>query len=279
MPPQDFVAAVALDLLGARVPARHQALRVEHEHRIVGHALDQQPEALLALAHRLLVRPALGKVARDLREAEQLAVVVAQRGDHHVRPEARAVLAHAPALVLEAPFGHRGAQLVVGPALVHGVARIEGGKVPADDLARAVALDALGAGVPGHDVALAVEHEYRVVPGLLDHELVQVRIDAGGLAVLHVGSEGTPLRCPALSGGTLRGAVNLRPAWLSPTDRSRPRASSISTMCRISCPIWAPPPAFSRSSGLPLRRPPPRRSRAGPRVRPTAASCSRKAMS
>ena len=44
----------------------------------------------------------LGQVARDLGEAEQRAGVVDERGDHHVGPEARAVLAHAPALVLEA---------------------------------------------------------------------------------------------------------------------------------------------------------------------------------
>ena len=47
--------------------------RVEHVDRVVDDALDQQPEALLALAQRLLVQPALGEVARDLGEAEQLA--------------------------------------------------------------------------------------------------------------------------------------------------------------------------------------------------------------
>ena len=49
-------------------------------------------------------RRALGQVARDLGEAEQLAVRVVQRGDDHVGPETRAVLAHPPAFVLAAAF-------------------------------------------------------------------------------------------------------------------------------------------------------------------------------
>src|SRR4029453_11368204 len=100
----DLLAPVALDALRAGVPAGDDAVGVEQVQRIVHHALDQQPEALLGLAQRLLVALALGEVARDLREADELATLVAQRGQHHVGPEARPVLAHPPALVLEAPF-------------------------------------------------------------------------------------------------------------------------------------------------------------------------------
>ena len=70
---------VALDALGAGVPARDVAVGIEHEDRVVLHALDQQAEALLALAQLLLLRAALGEVARDLGEAAQRAVVVAHR--------------------------------------------------------------------------------------------------------------------------------------------------------------------------------------------------------
>ena len=56
---------------------------------------------LLRPLQRLLRLPPLGDVARDLGEADQLAVVVADRVDDDAGPEARAVLAHAPALGLE----------------------------------------------------------------------------------------------------------------------------------------------------------------------------------
>ena len=45
---------------------------VEHEDRVVLHALDEQAEALFALAQRLFGGAPFGQVARDLREADQL---------------------------------------------------------------------------------------------------------------------------------------------------------------------------------------------------------------
>ena len=73
--------------------------------------------------------PALGQVARDLREAEQLARAVAQGGDDDVGPEPRAVLADAPAFVLEAAFARGDVQLVVGRAALGAIRRIEARKV------------------------------------------------------------------------------------------------------------------------------------------------------
>ena len=188
----DLVALVALDALGARVPARHHAVGVEHEDRIVDHALDQQPEALFALAQRLLVKFAVGEVARDLGEAEQPALFVAQRGDDHVRPEARAILAYAPTLVLEAPLGGRDLELVLRPAAVDRLAGVEGREVAADDLLGAVALEALRAGVPRHDAAVPVEQEKCVVLGLLDEQLVKAWVDQ----VLIAGHNPAPWRRP-----------------------------------------------------------------------------------
>src|SRR6202007_2467224 len=61
---------------------------------------------------RYLARPfefgethAVGHVARDLGEAEQRAARVAPRGNGDVAPDPRAVAPHAPAFVLDAPFG------------------------------------------------------------------------------------------------------------------------------------------------------------------------------
>ena len=96
----DFVRPVALDALGAGVPVADDAAGVEHVDRVVGHALDQPAEQLLAASQLLLGLPSLGEVARDLGEAYELAVVV-DGVDDDEGPEAAAVLAHAPAFGLE----------------------------------------------------------------------------------------------------------------------------------------------------------------------------------
>ena len=45
----DLVGSVSLEALGAGVPGENVAVGIQHENRIVPHALDEQPEALLAL--------------------------------------------------------------------------------------------------------------------------------------------------------------------------------------------------------------------------------------
>src|SRR5207244_11689628 len=106
---------------------------------------------------------ALGQVARDLGEADEPPVGVAQRGEDGAGPEARAVLAHAPALVLPAALRRGGAEPVRGLAAPRVLGGVEEGEVPPDDLRGGVALDAPGALVPGADVAPGVEEEDRVV--------------------------------------------------------------------------------------------------------------------
>jgi hypothetical protein len=48
MPAEHFARAVALDALGARVPARDAPARVEQVDRVVGNGRDHQPELLVA---------------------------------------------------------------------------------------------------------------------------------------------------------------------------------------------------------------------------------------
>ena len=60
------------------------------------------------LLERLLRFLALGDIARDLGEADEVAVLVADRIDDHIGPEAGAVLADAPALLLEAALAGGG---------------------------------------------------------------------------------------------------------------------------------------------------------------------------
>ncbi len=91
------------------------------------------------LLHRLepeLRVAALGDVARDLGEADQLAVLV-DRIDHHARPEEGAVLADAPAFFLVAALFPCDAERAGGLAIRPVGLGIETGKMLADDLFRA----------------------------------------------------------------------------------------------------------------------------------------------
>src|SRR5690606_10139741 len=131
-------------------------------------------------AHLLRVRLqpldplAFGHVTGDLGEATQSALWIVQRGDQHVGPEPAAVLAHAPAFVLETAVALCTLQLQLGPAHANGLLRIEAREVMADDLRGAVALDAFGAGVPAAHDAAGIEHEDGVIDHALDHQPEQV---------------------------------------------------------------------------------------------------------
>src|SRR5271170_53215 len=105
----------------------------------VRHELGLQPRGLLLL----LVRTTLGEITCDLAEAAQLALLVTQRGDHHVRPEARAVLAHPPTLILHPALRLGGRELPLGLAGFHVLRRVEDREMLADDLLGSISLDAL----------------------------------------------------------------------------------------------------------------------------------------
>src|SRR5207302_1085190 len=84
---------------------------------------------------RLLFRRASRReIARDFREAYERAVRVAQHRDDHVGPEARAVLAYAPAFILAAPLLGRDLQLALWFPGAYVLLGIEHREVPADDL-------------------------------------------------------------------------------------------------------------------------------------------------
>jgi hypothetical protein len=102
---------------------------------------------------------ALREIAGDLRESLHGAFGILEGGDNDARPEERAVLAHAPALVLELPVCDGHLQLVLGPAPCLRLLGIERGDMAAEDLCRGIALDALRALVPGQDVPGLVEQK------------------------------------------------------------------------------------------------------------------------
>ena len=190
---EDLVAGVALGTLGTQVPAGDAAVRIEREDRIVHDAVDQQPEALLALPQRLLVDPAVGDVAGDLGKAAALATGVLQPVDHDAGPEPAAVLADAPPLggMVAKPGGdcQAGRRQATRDILVHEEACIG----VADDLAGGVTLEPLSARVPGKYDPVGVEPIDCIVGDTLD-EIVACGGD--GLRRKHVGHV-DPVTTPA----------------------------------------------------------------------------------
>src|SRR5262249_51741298 len=159
----DFFGRIALDALRASVPTDDDAVRIQHEQRVVDHALDEHPELALALAQRLLRRAPLGNVAGDFGEALERACFVADCVDHHRSPEAAAVLAHAPPLGIVASLAGGGREhdrWQPGGAIFLGV---EAREMLAEDFLRRVALEPLGAGVPVGHYAAWIEHADGVV--------------------------------------------------------------------------------------------------------------------
>jgi hypothetical protein len=106
----------------------------------------------------------LRQVAGDLAEAPQHAVPIPQRGDDHVGPEPRAILAKPPPFLLVPSRLGRYLQLPGGMAPLDIPGQVERREMLPDDLRRTIALDALRPQVPGEDIALWVEHEDRVIP-------------------------------------------------------------------------------------------------------------------
>ena len=166
---------IAADVVGQE--ARQDQQAVERRAQLVRHVGEElrfRFAGALGLdlgAHQLrLDALALGEIARHLGEAEQPAGVVAHRGNDDARPEARAVFAQPPALLLEAALARRHLQLPLRLAALDLLRRVEAREMLADDLGGGVALDALRAGVPARDAALGIEHEDGVVDDALHHQ-------------------------------------------------------------------------------------------------------------
>jgi hypothetical protein len=180
----DLRGTVALDPLRAQVPARHAAIGVQHEDRVVLHGLDHEPEAFFALAHLLFLQAALGEVARDLGETDQLPSRLMCGCDHDVGPEPRSILPDPPPFVLEAALGARDLQLEVRPSAGKRVGGIEDGEVFADDLVGTVELHPLRAHVPARHDPLGVDREDRVVVDALQEQPELLFADPSHLANL-----------------------------------------------------------------------------------------------
>src|SRR6478672_931194 len=176
VPPDDLVVLVSLDGFRALVPRRDDAAWIQHEDRVVLHALHEQAKALFALAKRFLGEPAFGEIASNFRESHVHSGVIAKGGDDDVRPEARSVLADAPSLFLETAFLDRDLELPGGLVARDLLVRIENREMPPDDLVRLVAFHSLRAFVPAQNVTRGVEREDGVVAHPVDEQTVEVDV-------------------------------------------------------------------------------------------------------
>src|SRR5262245_9967077 len=88
-----------------------------------------------------------------------MALIGAQRGNDDIRPKQRAVLAYAPALVLEATAIGGALEFFLRPVAVDSLLWLEACKRLADKLLGAIALDPLRTGVPADDDAIWVEQK------------------------------------------------------------------------------------------------------------------------
>ena len=101
-------------------------------------------------------------------------MLVAERCDHDVGPEARTVFADAPALVFDTVGGGGDLQLPVRFSRLDILGRVEDREVLPDDLVLGVALQPLRARIPASNDALVVEDEDRVIGDALDEESIEL---------------------------------------------------------------------------------------------------------
>src|SRR5262245_48465349 len=97
----NFLGRIALDAFRTGIPACHNAVRVEHAKRILGHARDEQAKLPLAFPDCILGGPPFRDVAGYLGEPLKLTIFIADRVHNNERPEAAAVLSDAPTFALE----------------------------------------------------------------------------------------------------------------------------------------------------------------------------------
>ncbi len=167
-----IVADTPLDEFQAAQHHRQQVVEVVRD--AAGQLADgvhllRLEQRLPCLVEMLLGLSPLGEIARDLREAQKLAGRAADRVDDDMRPEARAVLAHAPALGLELAGAlgrlQRGRRKPTLDVLV----RIEDREVLPDHFMGGIALEALGrpSDLQTRDAARGVEHVNGIVGDLV----------------------------------------------------------------------------------------------------------------
>ena len=179
MLPDDLLRRIAFDALCALIPACDRAVRIQHINRIIGHALDQQAELFLMLLDRRFRLPPFGQIARDLGETEKLAGRRTDGIDHHICPEAAAILADAPAFVFEFPFPRGSVEGALRQSVQTVFRRVEAGEMLADDFFAVISLEAARPGIPAGHRAGGIEHINGIIGDGFDQQPISALVDLG----------------------------------------------------------------------------------------------------
>src|SRR5439155_20499097 len=173
----------------------------------------------------------IGHVAGDLGEALQPAIG-GEGLAGRVGPEAGAILAHAPALVVRASSACGLTQDAFRPSRLDIFRGIEERDVLADHLAGLVALDPLRTLVPGQDVPIRPDQEDRIVQDSINQEANRLR---------SVGEVG--------EGALARGRGSLRRSDLRDSHKQPQRCGWHSCKVHATARVTDAPPADSGSAG------------------------------
>src|SRR5437016_8860931 len=103
--------------------------------------------------------PPFREVTGDLAESAQVAIFITKRGDDHVRPEAGAILAHAPSFVFKAPLFFSRFELRLSLALRHIFLRVKSREMLPDDLISLPTFEPFGRWTPGDYPAIGIEND------------------------------------------------------------------------------------------------------------------------
>ncbi len=191
MQTDDLVGGVALDPLGAGVPAGHHPVGIQHDQRAVVDAFHEDAELPLALQQGLLGRLPLCDVAGGVDEADDGSPVVADDLQRGLRPEPAPVLTDPPAFALEMAARQGRLQRAFGQAAAAILLAVEQGDVPADGLVGRIAGDPLRPGIPAGHQPLRIHQEDGVVgDGVQKH--LEAPVVRDGLQWFHVDARAPP---------------------------------------------------------------------------------------
>ena len=90
-----------LDSLGAAIPGRYQAIRVQLKNGVVSDGFHKMSEPALGLQQAILLLAPLRHIPSDFGETNEFPIPIANGIDHRQGPKTRSVAAYSPALTFE----------------------------------------------------------------------------------------------------------------------------------------------------------------------------------
>ena len=106
----DFGCSISLDSLGAAIPGRYQAIRVQLKNGVVNDGFHEMSKPALGLQQAVLLLAPFRHVPSNFGETNEFPIPIANGIDHRQGPKSRSVAAYSPALTFETAFLRGGPQ-------------------------------------------------------------------------------------------------------------------------------------------------------------------------